>query len=168
MKIKLIVSSLLFITFSFGFSQQQGSLNISIEKSENNSQPQFLNVNFIIGQSLSQGAFIDLPHQIKPVINSIKLNGNDMWLINSPDPVEKDNVVGWFVQNDGIIIHYTQNLEGNLEIQIGYDTAQFNKIEQVLVALSGVIRTDQKFDIESSIQAQTNIPNIPNIQLEEN
>jgi len=135
------LAALLFVIVNLVFSQQSESLNISLEKNDNNSDSQLLNINLTIGSNLSQGAFIDLPAQIKPVIKSVKLNGNDLWLINSKNPVEKDNVIGWYTQDNGIVIHYNDAISGELEIQIGHDKKQLDKNKQIQVKIHNILRT---------------------------
>lgn len=168
MKVKILVILLLFsLTFS-AFSQQAGSFKISYEESENSKDPKILNIVIDVGSSLSKGMFIDLPPKIKPAIRSIKLDGNELWLINSPAIVEKENVVGWFTKDNGIVVHNNIGLNGKLSIQIVFDLIQLNKTEHAQVSIYSINRLNQEIQIENTIYAQSDIPVSENSQPDKN
>ena len=112
--------------------------------------------------------FINLPSQIKPAIRSIKLDGNELWLINSRTVVEKENVIGWYIKDDGVVLHYNEGLNGELTIQMVFDIVQFNKAKETQVTVYGINRVDQEIVIENTTFAQSDISSIQNSQPDEN
>lgn len=160
---------MLFFTFVFtGYAQQPQTLEISLEESVNKKDPKQLKLIINTEPSLAEGMFIELPPQIKPAISSIKLDGNELWLINSQTTVEKENVVGWYAKDNGIVLHYSEGLNGELTILMVFDIIQFNKAENTLVTVFGINRIAQEFVKENISYAQSDISNIQNIQPDEN
>ena len=168
MKIKTTVSALLLSLFLNGYSQQAQSLDISLEEPLDIKDPKQLKLIINTGPSLAEGMFINLPSQIKPAIRSIKLDGNELWLINSQAVVEKENVIGWFIKDNGVVLHYNEGLNGELTIQMVFDIVQFNKAKETQVTVYGINRVDQEIVIENTTFAQSDISNIQNSQPDEN
>ena len=117
--------------------------------------------------SSADGIFLTLPAGLTAVVLSASLDGNVLWLINSEEKVEKDNVLGWHFRNDGIVLHYNEDFTGQLDIELAPDTVRLNRFEQIEINVHQVTRTNKQLDVENTVVARSNLIINHNTQTDE-
>jgi len=154
-------------SISFLFAQNGEILSLQLEKNESNTKPQLIKAQIQVNASSSDGIFVELPDGLTAVVRSASLNGTTLWLINSEQEIEKSNVLGWQLKDNGIVLHYSSAFTGQLDIEIAPDSARLNRFEQIDINIHHVTRNNQRLDVNSAVVAQSNLTIKPNTQTDE-
>ena len=154
-------------SISFVFAQNGEIVSLQFEKNESNAKPQIIKAQIQVNAASSDGIFVELPKGLTAVVRSATLNNNALWLINSAQEIEKDNVLGWQLQDNGIVLHYSSDFTGQLDIEIAPDSARLNRFEQVDINIHQVTRNNEQLDVENAVVAQSNLIIKQNTQTDE-
>jgi len=139
------------------FAQNGEILGVQLENSASNQTPQLIKTEIQINAGSSDGIFIELPQGLTAVIRSASVDGNTLWLINSDQPVDKNNVLGWQLKDNGIVVHYSSDFSGRLNIEIAPDSARLNRFDQIDITIHQVTRNSGKLDVNEAIVSQSNL-----------
>ncbi len=159
---KTILRIFLFITviFSSLVAQSTENLKVRLDQNENNTKPVILNLQVQTGEAISGAVFIEVPAGLKPVLHSAKLNDRALWLLNSKEEITRDNVIGWYAQENGLILHYNDSITKNselLEIELVPDSYRLERFDKVGVSIYPVSNSGQELLVEKSVLAQSNV-----------
>ena len=111
--------------------------------------------------------FVELPKGLTAVVRSASLDGNTLWLINSDQEIEKNNVLGWQLKDNGIVLHYSSDFAGQLDVEIAPDSARLNRFNQLDINIHQVTRNNAQLDVEDAVVAQSNLTIKQNTQTDE-
>ena len=142
---------------SFVFAQNGEIVNLQFEKNESNVKPQIIRAQIQVDAASSDGLFVELPKGLTAVIRAASLNDNALWLINSEKEIEKNNVLGWQLKDNGIVLHYSSDFSGQLDIEIAPDSARLNRLEQVDINIHQVTRNNEQLAVENAVVAKSNL-----------
>ena len=159
---KTILRTSLFITVLIlsVFAQSEDNLKVWLEQNSDNNKPVILNVNIQTGIAISRAVFIELPAGLKPVLLSAQLGDKTLWLINSKKEITKDNVIGWYAKDNGLILHYTDSIIQNnnlLEIKLVPDRNRLQRFDKVDVKVYPVSNSGEDFIVQKSILSQSDV-----------
>lgn len=138
---------LIFITLAF--SQSKELLTLSANKEDQSDKPVSLTLRLQTDNSFINGFYIELPKGINSVIRSIKMDGRDLWLIEKEQPVQQNDVVGWYKKDNGVFLHYNQNLlqtPAQLEIELVPDNKKLLRVETFDVKIHTAERKIDKLE----------------------
>lgn len=157
-KVKTIFKASLILTvlISSLFAQSPEILKLRLDQNEDQSKPLSLNIKIETASSTSRAVFVELPAGLKPVLSSARQGENTFWLFNGKQEITKDNVLGWYAQDNGLVLHYTDK-SGELEIELVPDESRIKRFEDIDVKIYSVSKTGQNFEIEKTVLAQSNI-----------
>lgn len=154
-------------SISFLFAQNGEILSLQLEKNESNTKPQLIKAQIQLTAASSDGIFIELPEGLTAVVRAASLNGTTLWLINSEQEIEKTNVLGWQLKDNGIVLHYNSEFSGQLDLEIAPDSARLNRFDQLDINIHQVNRNNQQLTVENTVVAQSNLTIKPNTQTDE-
>ena len=158
----------IFITLvSFLCAQSGKTLKVQLENNDTKAKPQVLKAQLQVTAGTSDGVFITLPAGLTVVVQSATLDGNPLWLINSENKIEKNNVMGWYYNDTGIVLHYNSEFGGQLDVELAPDSAKLSKFDQIELDLHQVKRTNDKLDVENTVTARSNLLIKKNTQTDE-
>ncbi|KAA3615014.1 MAG: hypothetical protein D8M58_11220 [Calditrichaeota bacterium] len=156
MKTIFKASLILTVLISSLFAQSPEILKLRLDQNEDQSKPLSLNIKIETASSTSRAVFVELPAGLKPVLSSARQGENTFWLFNGKQEITKDNVLGWYAQDNGLVLHYTDK-SGELEIELVPDESRIKRFEDIDVKIYSVSKTGQNFEIEKTVLAQSNI-----------
>ena len=155
---KLQKTTLLLLSLvSIIFAQNGEILDVQLEKSATSQKSQLIKAEIQINAGSSDGIFIELPQGLTAVVRSASIDGNTLWLINSDQPIEKNNVLGWQLNDNGIVVHYSSDFSGRLNIEIAPDSARLNRFDQIDITIHQVTRNGGQLNISDAIVSQSNL-----------
>lgn len=149
------------------FAQKGEALKVQYEKNDTNEKPQVIKAQIQVTQGTSEGIYITLPAGLTAVVRSAALDGQSLWLINSEDKIEKNNVMGWYYKDNGIVLHYSNEFAGQLELELAPDSAKLSNYDQIELDLHQVKRANDKLDVENTVVARSNLLIKKNTQTDE-
>jgi len=154
-------------SISFIFAQNGQILSLKLEESVSNTKPELIKAQIQIAAASSDGIFIELPQGLTAVVRSATLDGNMLWLMNGDKVIEKDNVLGWQLKDNGIVLHYSSAFSGQLDLEIAPDSARLNSFEQIDINIHQVKRNNSQLDVDNAVVAQSNLKIKPSTQTDE-
>ena len=156
----LLTNLYLAVLFSSSFAQSSEILKVYLDKTKDNGQPVILNVKIQTEASISRAVFIEVPAGLNPVLHSAKLGDKALWLINSNKEITKDNVIGWYAEANGLVLHYTGSITKNnglLEINLAPDSNRLERYDNFDVKIFPVSKSTQGLIVQKSMLAQSNL-----------
>lgn len=155
LRIALLLSGLVYFTFA----QSTEILKVSIDQNTGNNKPVVIHIEVESDNSISQAVFVELPAGLKPVLKSVNQGDKAFWLIRSKKEITRENVIGWYVKNNGLVLHYKNIFDTNvpLEIELVPDSTRFQRFEKVEVKVYPVSKSGNDLIVQKSVLAQTNI-----------
>jgi hypothetical protein len=142
---------------SFAIAQNGAIVGVQLEKNENTIKPQVIKTQIQVNGASSDGIFIELPQGLTAVVRSASLDGNALWLINGSQQVDKNNVLGWQLKNNGIVLHYSREFSGQLDIEIAPDSARLNRFDDIDITIHQVTRNNASLDVDNAVVTKSNL-----------
>jgi hypothetical protein len=160
--VKNILQTILFITvlMSSVLAQSSETLKVSLDQENDANKPVIFTVKVETSAEIGNAVFIEFPAGLKPVLRSAKLGNKQLWLLNSKQEITKDNVIGWYTKDDGLILHYTDSITENsdsLEIELVPDQKRLQRFEKVDVKMYPVSKSGQDLNIQKAVLSQSNV-----------
>jgi hypothetical protein len=131
------------------FAQESELLKIDL-KDSSGSEPQIIDVELNLSESVSNGIFLNFNPEISPVVRSVKVGTNEMWLINNNQSVENENVISWFSHEQGIVFRYNNFTSGIIQIIIAHDSAKLSNIQSLTIEVYQISFEDQELSIQDA------------------
>jgi hypothetical protein len=145
-----IKSGLFLLIFAtLAFSQSNELLTLSVNKEGTDNKPVSVTLRLQADNTFSNGFYIELPKGIKTVIRSIKRDDQELWLVESEQPPQQDNVVAWYTKNNGLFLQYNENLlaiPSQLQIELVPDNKRLQRIESFNVRINAAERKAGKLE----------------------
>jgi hypothetical protein len=154
-------------SISFVFAQNGRILSLNLEESVSNTKPELIKAQIQIAAASSDGIFIELPQGLTAVVRSAALDGNTLWLLNGDKAIDKKNVLGWQLKDNGILLHYSNDFAGQLDLEIAPDSARLNSFDQIDINIHQVTRNNSQLNVNNTVVAQSNLKIKPNTQTDE-
>ena len=142
---------------SFVIAQNGAIVGVQLEKNENTNKPQVIKAQIEVNAASSDGIFIELPQGLTTVVRSASLDGNTLWLVNSDQQVDKNNVLGWQLKNNGIVLHYSKEFSGQLDIELAPDSARLSRFDEIDISVHRVIRNNTDLEVDDAVVTQSNL-----------
>jgi len=150
----------LLIFVSIAFTQSKELLTLSVNKENINDKPVSLTLKLQTDNFFTNGFFIELPKGVKSVIQSIKLDDRDLWLVSGEQQVQQDDVVGWYFKDNGVYLHYNNRLlqaPALLEIELVPDNRKLQRIDTFKIQIHKTERIADKMEKQSTEFAHSEI-----------
>lgn len=87
----------------------------------------------------------------------MQIDNSEMWLINKNQIVDKNNVIAWYNQGEGIVLQYQNKQNGNMAIQIAYDTDLLKKIQSLTIEIYEIENVNQEISIRTEILSSAEV-----------
>jgi len=142
---------------SFVIAQNGAIVGVQLEKNENTNKPQLIKTQIQVNAASSDGIFIELPQGLKAVVRSASLDGNTLWLINSNQKVDKNNVLGWQLKDNGIVLHYSSQFNGRLDIELAPDSARLQRFDDIDISIHQVTRNNADLEVDNAVVTKSNL-----------
>lgn len=92
---------------------QTDQLQVSVAPLSGSETDREMIIDWQASVQLSEGILIQLPQGVKAVPVSIRINDAEMWLKNGEAPPERDSVVVWQLNADGLVLLFDNGLLTN-------------------------------------------------------
>ncbi len=150
-------SLILFIFMLSVFAQVSETLKVSLDKNKDTGKQEIINLQIQTGTEISNAVFIEFPAGLKPVLRSARADNKSLWLINSKKQVSKENVIGWYQKDNGLLLHYTDAMiQKNtiLQFDIVTDSGRLGRYTNIEIKVYPVLSSGQDRNIQKDVLAQ--------------
>lgn len=152
----IIILFLLLVFSAHSYSQNNDNLRINYT-GDSLATDNIIEINLRLTPNISNGTFIKFLSAIKPAIRSVQIDNSEMWLINKNQIVDKNNVIAWYNQGEGIVLQYQNKQNGNMAIQIAYDTDLLKKIQSLTIEIYEIENVNQEISIRTEILSSAEV-----------
>jgi hypothetical protein len=153
-----IKTSLIISIFALSvFAQLSETVKVRLDKNKDAAKQEIINVQLQTGTEISNAVFIEFPAGLKPVLHSARADNKDLWLINSKKQISKENVVGWYQKDNGLLFHYSDALLQNnstLQFDIVTDSSRLERYTDIEIKVYPVESSGQDRVVQKTALAE--------------